>query len=533
MIAGGNDRIFAAVCDVVGCPELVGRPPLRHATPIAWRTARSCTSSSSSGCAQDDTASWHGRLTAAGVPAAPVANVRDVIESPQTEALEMMQPLEHPRIDDLAAGRAAALARSRARAARRRHRPTSAPTPPRCCARQATATSEIDDARSGGSDPHVSHLSASFSATIRVRLADAPGSFARLAQAIGDAGGSLGAIDLVRAESDHKVRDVTVAAADDDHLHRIVEAVRAIDGVEVLHVSDRTFLHAPRWQARGHLEGAAQDARRPLDGLHARRGAHLPRRRRLGRGGLEPDDQVEHGRRRLRRDRGARPRRHRARGGDAGDGGQGSAVQGVRRHRRVADLPRDQGRRRDRGRRQGDRARLRRASTSRTSRRHAASRSSAACATSSTSRSSTTTSTARRSSMLAALVNALKVVGKRLEDVKIVITGVGAAGIATTDLLLRAGARNVIGCDRAGRRPPGPARARAGEGGVRRAHEPGGRAGPAGRGARRRRRLHRALRARARSRSTACAAWRRTRSCSRWRTRRRRSRRRRSRAARR
>ena len=34
--------------------------------------------------------------------------------------------------------------------------------------------------------------------------------------------------------------------------------------------------------------------------------------------------------------------------------------------------------------------------------------------------------------VLAALVNALKVVGKRLEDVKIVITGVGAAGIATT-----------------------------------------------------------------------------------------------------
>ena len=34
--------------------------------------------------------------------------------------------------------------------------------------------------------------------------------------------------------------------------------------------------------------------------------------------------------------------------------------------------------------------------------------------------------------MLAALVNALKIVGKRLEDVKIVITGVGAAGIATT-----------------------------------------------------------------------------------------------------
>jgi malate dehydrogenase (oxaloacetate-decarboxylating) len=51
---------------------------------------------------------------------------------------------------------------------------------------------------------------------------------------------------------------------------------------------------------------------------------------------------------------------------------------------------------------------------------------------------------------LAALVNALKVVGKRIEDVKIVLTGVGAAGIATSDILLHAGARNVIGVDRTG-----------------------------------------------------------------------------------
>ena len=51
---------------------------------------------------------------------------------------------------------------------------------------------------------------------------------------------------------------------------------------------------------------------------------------------------------------------------------------------------------------------------------------------------------------LAALVNALKVVRKRLEDVKIVLTGVGAAGIAVADILLHAGAKNVIGADRAG-----------------------------------------------------------------------------------
>jgi len=88
----------------------------------------------------------------------------------------------------------------------------------------------------------VAHPSASFSATLRVQLTDRPGQFARLAAAIGNAGGSLDAIDLVRVEGGVKVRDVTVLAADDAHVERIVAAVRALEGVEVLNVSDRTFL---------------------------------------------------------------------------------------------------------------------------------------------------------------------------------------------------------------------------------------------------------------------------------------------------
>jgi malate dehydrogenase (oxaloacetate-decarboxylating) len=86
------------------------------------------------------------------------------------------------------------------------------------------------------------HQSASFSATIRVRLENHPGAFAALAGAIGEAEGLLGAIDLVRVERDHKIRDVTVLAADAAHLERILDAVRAVEGIEVEHVSDRTFL---------------------------------------------------------------------------------------------------------------------------------------------------------------------------------------------------------------------------------------------------------------------------------------------------
>jgi malate dehydrogenase (oxaloacetate-decarboxylating) len=52
--------------------------------------------------------------------------------------------------------------------------------------------------------------------------------------------------------------------------------------------------------------------------------------------------------------------------------------------------------------------------------------------------------------VLAAFLNALKLVGKRPEDVKVVLTGVGAAGVAVTKILLAAGVRNIIGCDRSG-----------------------------------------------------------------------------------
>jgi malate dehydrogenase (oxaloacetate-decarboxylating) len=84
--------------------------------------------------------------------------------------------------------------------------------------------------------------SASYSLTMRVEIPSAPGSFAGVASAIADAHGDIGAIDLVRVTKQHTVRDITVAAADSEHGQRIVDAVRAVDGVSIVHVSDRTFL---------------------------------------------------------------------------------------------------------------------------------------------------------------------------------------------------------------------------------------------------------------------------------------------------
>jgi malate dehydrogenase (oxaloacetate-decarboxylating) len=51
---------------------------------------------------------------------------------------------------------------------------------------------------------------------------------------------------------------------------------------------------------------------------------------------------------------------------------------------------------------------------------------------------------------LAGLINALKIVDKKLEDLKIVVNGAGAAGVAVTKLLLSSGVKNIIMCDRKG-----------------------------------------------------------------------------------
>ena len=52
--------------------------------------------------------------------------------------------------------------------------------------------------------------------------------------------------------------------------------------------------------------------------------------------------------------------------------------------------------------------------------------------------------------VLAALINALKIVNKKMSDIKVIVTGVGAAGVACSKIILSAGVKNVIGFDRSG-----------------------------------------------------------------------------------
>ena len=295
----------------------------------------------------------------------------------------------------------------------------------------------------------MSHVSPSFSATLRLKLEDAPGTFARVAEAIGEAGGSLGAIDIVRVERDHKIRDVTVSASDEAHLHRIAEAVRSVDGVEVQRISDRTFLMhlggkieiAPKIPLKtrddlsmAYTPGVARVSQAVADDPSAAWNLTIKQNTVavvsdgtavLGLGDIGPEAAmpVMEGKALLFKEFGgvdAWPICLATKDPDEivtvckaiAPGFGGINLEDISaprcfeieaRLREALDIPVF----------------------------HDDQHGTAIV-------------------VLAALLNALRVVGKRLEDVKIVSTGAGAAGIATMDVLLAAGARNVVGCDQGG-----------------------------------------------------------------------------------
>jgi malate dehydrogenase (oxaloacetate-decarboxylating) len=84
--------------------------------------------------------------------------------------------------------------------------------------------------------------SAQYSLTIRVEIDHKPGMLGRVASAIGSAGGTIGAVDLISVDDRLTVRDITVAAGDQAHWEEIVAAVDAVDGARVIDTTDRTFL---------------------------------------------------------------------------------------------------------------------------------------------------------------------------------------------------------------------------------------------------------------------------------------------------
>ncbi|MHB1539195.1 MAG: malic enzyme-like NAD(P)-binding protein [Solirubrobacteraceae bacterium] len=84
--------------------------------------------------------------------------------------------------------------------------------------------------------------SAQYRLTIRVRLDESSGSLAELTAAVGAADGLLGSVDVVQTEHGGSVRDIVVDARSEEHWSEIVAAIEALPGAQVIDVTDRTFL---------------------------------------------------------------------------------------------------------------------------------------------------------------------------------------------------------------------------------------------------------------------------------------------------
>ena len=75
--------------------------------------------------------------------------------------------------------------------------------------------------------------SASYTITARAQYPNRPGMLGMIASAIGDAGGDIGGVDLVRTDPATIVRDITIGARDDEHRRAILDVARELKGVTV------------------------------------------------------------------------------------------------------------------------------------------------------------------------------------------------------------------------------------------------------------------------------------------------------------
>jgi malate dehydrogenase (oxaloacetate-decarboxylating) len=81
----------------------------------------------------------------------------------------------------------------------------------------------------------------SFSLTLRLEIPNRVGMLANVTQAISNSGGNFGQIDLIEQTRHISIREITVDAASTEHAEAIVQAVKALPDIKVLNVYDRTF----------------------------------------------------------------------------------------------------------------------------------------------------------------------------------------------------------------------------------------------------------------------------------------------------
>ncbi len=103
--------------------------------------------------------------------------------------------------------------------------------------------------------------SASYSMTVRLEIRNRPGMLGKVTSAMSRAGADIGAIDLVQSNPEWRVRDITFNARDDKHGEQVVDSARRVAGIRVVNVSDRTFLMhlGGKIEVRGKLPVKTRD----------------------------------------------------------------------------------------------------------------------------------------------------------------------------------------------------------------------------------------------------------------------------------
>lgn len=83
--------------------------------------------------------------------------------------------------------------------------------------------------------------SAGYTITIRCEIANQAGMLGKVTTTIGDAAGNIGGVDLVQSDHETVIRDITVTVQHEEHGNQVVEQLNLLPGVQVLHAADRVF----------------------------------------------------------------------------------------------------------------------------------------------------------------------------------------------------------------------------------------------------------------------------------------------------
>lgn len=83
--------------------------------------------------------------------------------------------------------------------------------------------------------------SAAYAITVRLQIVNTPGSFGKIAQMLGEQGASIDDVKLLSVDFHHKVREITIDCKSEEHSQKIIEMLGKLDHINVLYTQDDVF----------------------------------------------------------------------------------------------------------------------------------------------------------------------------------------------------------------------------------------------------------------------------------------------------